>query len=167
MKKPIRKAKTAPSFLHYLEGIRNGQPLELILTGHLVIEALLVELIQLKIVGDTPWKWNFPTKVKCCVDNGFVPASHGGCYEAFNNIRNDFAHVLGHKLVFDDVFALVEQLGKAGYDFSDETIYADRKLSEEWYGTDEVITEVLNAFYNELAWALHNNGGPDRLAGQN
>lgn len=165
MAKPIRKAKVEPSFFHYLEGLKEGQPLELILVGHLVIDALLVELIQLKVVSDQPWKWNFPTKVQSCVDGGHLSAASQPFYIRLNDIRNDFAHMLGHKLTFDDLFAFVSDMAKAGYDFSDDTIHSDRKLSEEWYGFEGVLSEILNDLYSELAESLLNHGGPDRMAG--
>lgn len=163
--KPIRKAKVEPSFSHYLEGLKEGQPLELVLVGHLVLDALLVEIIQLKIVGDTPWNWHFPTKVQCCVDKGFLSGTSQPFYTRFNDIRNDFAHMLGHKLTFDDVFALVADMANAGYDFSDDTIHSDRKLSEEWYGIEGVLIEILNNLYFELAESLHSHGGADRMGG--
>jgi len=82
-----------------------------------------------------------------------------------NDIRNDFAHSLGHKLTFDDAFDYVVKMASAGYDFSDEAIFRDKKLSREWYGIEGIFTEILTELYSELAWLLDAQGGPDRLAG--
>ena len=136
----MRKAKVSPSFLAYLDGLKRDQPLELILVGHLVVEALLVELIQLDLASDQPWKWTFPKKVEHCVSKGLVDAARKTVYLRLNDIRNDFAHSLGHRL-------------------------ENRSLSEEWYGLEGVLTEVLNEMYLELAYSLHENGGPDRTGG--
>lgn len=59
----MRKAKDVPSFDHYLHALSaSDEALLTVLKGHLVIEALLVELIQLRVTNDSVWKWNFPKK---------------------------------------------------------------------------------------------------------
>lgn len=159
----MRKAKVEPSFEHYLGFLSDGQPLVIVLKGHLVIESLLVEVIQLRRPGNRAWKMNFPDKVSTCVAEGLLPSANAPFYLRLNDIRNDFAHVLGHKLTYDDAFALVKDMAAAGYDFSDDTIHTDRTLSEEWYGLEGCIIEAIDDLYFELAWILHDNGGPHRL----
>ena len=161
----MRKAKIDPSFNHYLESVAGDQPLDLVLRGHLVIEALLVELIQTKQPGDQPWKWNFPQKADFCVAQNLLDSPRAEVCKRLNDIRNDFAHVLGHRVTFDELFTLVCQAAQAGLDFSDDTIHQNRALSEEWYGIDGVITEIFNSMYFDLAEALVNAGGPDRRGG--
>jgi len=163
MAKTIRKANVHPSFTQYLDRLRDEQPLELVLVGHLVLEALLVELIQLKDHHDKCWKLPFSEKLQRCSKMGTLLPARVPFYQRLNDIRNDFAHVLGHRLEFDDVFALVGDMAIAGYDFSDQTVYSDRKLSEEWYGVQGVLVEVLNNLYFELAESLLINGGASRL----
>lgn len=59
----MRKAATFPSFQHYLVATDiDDQRLVTILKGHLVVEALLVELLELRVPADAPWAWNFPKK---------------------------------------------------------------------------------------------------------
>ena len=161
----MRKAKVSPSFEIYLKGLTKGQPVELILVGHLVVEALLVEIINLTIKGDKPWKWSYPDKVAHCLKLGLIDAKQQATLLRLNEIRNDFAHSLGHTLNFDDVFAYVKEMAAAGYEFSDTTIYEDKSLSEEWYGFDGVIIEILNELYFGLAEVLATNGGSDRRGG--
>lgn len=134
-----------------------------VLKGHLVIEALLVEVIQLRKPGDKAWKLTFPEKVAKCVAEGRLPAHHAPIYLKLNDIRNDYSHILGHDLTHDDVFELVKEMGAVGYDFSDETIYLNKELSAEWYGVGGCLIEALNNMHMELAWVLHENGGPNRL----
>lgn len=161
----MRKAKSDPSFEHYLEdsGVDN-QVLVYILKGHLVIEALLVELLQVKIQGDTPWKWNFPTKTSKCVSFDLISQDQADALNDLNDLRNDFAHILGQSLDFDRVFSLVKKTSK-GFEFSDMAIHNNKSLAKEWYGIESSILEVLDSFYFELAHILFENGGANRLGG--
>ncbi len=161
--KPMRKAVASPSFEHYLRAIdTDDERLVTILKGHLVVEALLVELLELDVPVDAPWKWNFPTKTAKCVELGLITASKAEALNELNNIRNDFAHVLGQSLGFERVFDLVQKAASAGFEFSDDAIHQDQVKSKQWYGTDGCIIEVLNSFYSDLAMLLLERGGPNR-----
>lgn len=160
----MRKAVITPSFEHYLRVTEiDDQRLVTVLKGHLVIEALLVELLELHVDVDAPWKWNFPTKTAKCVDFGLITTSQAEALNELNNIRNDFAHVLGQRLGFERIFSLIQKAASAGFDFSDESIYQNETTAKEWYDTDGCIVEVLNSFYVDLAMILVENGGPDRI----
>lgn len=161
----MRKAKSEASFEHYLKnsGI-DEQALIYVLKGHLVVEALLVELLQVKILGDTPWKWNFPTKTSKCVSFGLINQEQADALNDLNDLRNDFAHILGQSIDFDRIFSLIKKASK-GFEFSDTTIHENKSLAEEWYGVEGGLVEVLNSFYFELAHVLFENGGTDRLGG--
>jgi hypothetical protein len=162
----MRKAAAPPSFEHYLSVIdTDDQRLVTVLKGHLVVEALLVELLETQVPTDMPWKWNFPTKTAKCVDFGLITASQADALNELNNIRNDFAHVLGQRLGFERVFRMVQKAASAGFDFSDDTIHQDEVKSKNWYDTDGCIVEVLNSFYFDLALLLLKLGGPDRTGG--
>ncbi|MDC7697242.1 hypothetical protein [Vogesella indigofera] len=162
----MRKAIASPSFEHYLKAIDNDdQCLVTVLKGHLVVEALLVELLELHVPADTPWKWNFPTKTTKCVEFGLITTSQAEALNELNNIRNDFAHVLGQRLGFGRVFGLVQKAAAAGFEFTDDTIHQDEVKSKIWYDTDGCIVEVLNSFYSDLAMLLLEHGGPDRIGG--
>ena len=136
-----------------------------VLKGHLVIEALLVELIQLRVANDAMWRWNFPTKTSKCVDFGFLTQDQADALNDLNDLRNDFAHILGQDVTFDRVFTLARKAAHAGFDFSDDTIHQDRNKAEEWYGIDGGLLDILNSFYFDLALILHDNNGPDRTGG--
>lgn len=64
----MRKAKINPSFEHAYEEFVASPHLQRVIVGHLVIEAQLVELIQLKEPGDKAWRISFPQKVDKCID---------------------------------------------------------------------------------------------------
>lgn len=162
----MRKAKATPSFEHYLHTLsRDDEALLTVLKGHLVVEALLVELIQLRETGDMMWRWSFPTKTSKCVEFGFITQDQAEALNDLNNLRNDFAHVLGQDISFDRVFSLAQKAAHAEFDFSDDTLHQDRATAEEWYGIDGCLLEVLNSFYFDLASILHDRGGPDRTGG--
>lgn len=161
----MRKAKGTPSFDYYLQ-MRgdNDETLVTLLKGHLVIEALLVELIQLRGDGDTPWRWNFPKKTEKCVEFGFIRQNQADVLNDLNNLRNDFAHILGHTITIDLVFDLTNKAASAGFEFSDDTLWQDRQKAEEDYGIHGCIVEVLNSLYVDLAMTLRDNNGPDRIS---
>jgi hypothetical protein len=162
----MRKAGATPSFEHYLHQLgANEKALVTVLKGHLVVEALLVEILQLNITGDTPWNWNFPKKTKKCVEFGFITSEQADALNLLNDLRNDFAHVLGKEIHFDSVFKLAQKAAQAGFDFSDDTIHLDRAKSEEWYRIDGGLIDILNSFFLDLAMILLENGGPDRTGG--
>lgn len=162
----MRKAKATPSFDHYLHALsKDDEALLTVLKGHLVVEALLVELIRLRVNGDMMWRWNFPTKTSKCVEFGFITQDQAEALNDLNDLRNDFAHVLGQDINFDRVFSLAQKAAYAGFDFSDDTLHQDRATAEEWYGIDGGLLEILNSFYFDLALILHDNGGPNRMGG--
>jgi hypothetical protein len=162
----MRKAAASPSFEHYLTVIdTDDQRLVTVLKGHLVIEALLVELLELHVPVDAPWKWNFPTKTAKCIEFGLITTRQAEALNELNDIRNDFAHVLGQRLGFERAFGMVRKAASAGFDFSDDTIHQDEVKSKEWYDTDGCIVEALNSFYFDLAMLLLEKGGPDRTGG--
>ena len=159
----MRKAKETPSFEHYLQS-NNDEALVFVLKGHLVIEALLVELIHLQSPGDIVWRWSFPRKTSKCVDCGFITKDQADALNNLNDLRIDLAHILGQDITFDRVFILVQKAAYAGFDFSDDNIH-DRNKAEQWYGINGGLMEILNSFYCDLAFILYDNGGPDRMGG--
>ena len=157
-----RKPASPPSIDFFLTKHPQQDALVLILMGHLSIEYLLVEILKLKCsYVDEPWNWNFPNKVNKCVEIGVLTDEAGEALKTFNNVRNNFAHILGHTLTFDDVFGLAKKVAGAGFDFTDDTIWTDRQLSEEWYGIGGVVNEVVRNIYLDLAYVLREEGGDD------
>jgi hypothetical protein len=76
-----------------------------------------------------------------------------------NEIRNNFAHNLGYKFLFEDVYKLVKKAGEVGVDFSDETIFENKELSEEWYGLEGVIQEIFQNTAIDLSFIMEDHGG--------
>ena len=76
-----------------------------------------------------------------------------------NNVRNNFAHNLGYKFSFSDGFELVKKAGEVGIDFSDETIFENKNLSEQWYGLEGVIQELFQNTAMDLSFTMEEHGG--------
>lgn len=90
--------------------------------GHLIVETLLVQMIDLKL--DNPqrinaFNLNFPTKVNLCEAMGLIDTDMANFLLEMNKTRNRFAHRLGYDLSFDDAFKLAEVAASGGVDFSD------------------------------------------------
>lgn len=159
----MRKPVSLPSFEYYLSKLSdNDETLVTVLKGHLVVEALLVEIIQLEFsknndfLSEKPWRWSFPQKVNWCIKNGYLTANKGDALKDFNNVRNDFTHILGYQLTFDRVLNLADKFG------NDE--FSDIKLSKEWYEINDVIIEILNIIFCDLALVLSEKGGADYMS---
>ena len=60
-----------PSINHILNLFDNPS-MSAFITGHLIIESILVQLIDLKKESNNTFKKNFPTKVKMCIDLGLL-----------------------------------------------------------------------------------------------
>lgn len=133
------------------------------IVGHLLVEAMLADLIRTASGSPKPADM-FNAKVSQADDLDLISPDEAMALRRFNKIRNRFAHQLDYVLEFDTAFELVADLGGAGFDFSDETIYMDRDRSAEWYGVDGCITESVTSMFELLAWRTLDRGGPDRFA---
>ena len=160
----VRKALSTPSIDFFLTDHPQKDALVLILIGHLSIEYLLIEIIGLRYTNkEKAWKLNFPQKADKCVELDFISEDMAEGLKAYNSLRNDLAHILGYKFTFSDVFDLAGKVARAGFVFTDDTIWLDRKLAQEWYGMNGVINEVTKNIYLDLALVLRENGGEDYM----
>lgn len=135
------------------------------LRGHLTIEALLIELIQLRRQDDKIYRMSFPDKADFLVSEGLI---HSGLRDAlidFNEWRNDFAHIFGHAPRFADVHALARQLEDRGLDFSDPVGWQPATEASRTYGGElGVLAEILWCLAFEVAHSLMEAGGRDLFA---
>lgn len=132
------------------------------LRGHLTIEALLIELIQLRRQDDKIYRMSFPDKADYLAAEGLI---HDGLRDAlvdFNEWRNDFAHIFGHQARFADVHALARQLETHCIDFSDSVGWQPAEEAARNYGGDlGVMAEILWCLSFEVAHAMMEAGGRD------
>jgi hypothetical protein len=140
-----------------LIGKQNDENFHFFIRGHLHIEALLSEIIDrvyeepqaLADLGSM-----FYRKVKLVRARGKISKPMEELLLEINRLRNKLAHRLEYNLNFDDSFELVQKAHAAGIDFSDDTIYQDRVLSEKWYGVYGIINEVV---YNTFSYLIQEN----------
>lgn len=152
-----------PSLNHILSLFENPS-MSAFITGHLIVESLLVQLIDLKGERNDTFKKNFPSKIKLCIESNLIDTKMGDYLKKMNYLRNRLAHNLGYRLDFEEVFSLCKEAHEAGIDFSDDTIHSNRKLSEEWYGTEGIIQEIFQNTAIDLAFVMEENGGEFRFA---
>lgn len=146
--------------LNHLLSLFGNDVLAAIVTGHLIIESLLVQLIFIKKGEDEKiHKKNFPYKVNLCLEASLIDQKMADYLLLINNVRNNFAHNLGYKFSFDDAFELVKKAGEVGIDFSDETIFENKELSCEWYGLEGVIQELFQNTAMDLSFIMEEHGG--------
>lgn len=158
----MREATVEKQFMDYVYMSGDGDTIQTVVIGHFVIEALLVELIELRIPGDSAWKMSFPQKLTECVSLGVLSASSEPFYRRLNDIRHGRIQVFKHEISFDDAFMLVKDMAAAGYDFSDDRMHTDREYSQKRYGVNDCLMEAINELCLELACMLHDHDGPDR-----
>ncbi len=110
-----------PSLDHLMQLMEHDQLSAMIV----VIESLLVKFLEMQPGADIDniLAFNFPTKVDRCVAGGLIRTELGVFLKVLNRQRNSFAHRLGHRLSFEDAFALVREAATAGVDFSDDEIH--------------------------------------------
>lgn len=151
------------TFSRTVEIYRQDAALSAMIMGHLLVEAMLADLIRTSEESPRPADMFF-AKVGQAESLGLLSADEAAALRRFNSIRNRFAHQLDYKLTFETAFELAVVLGRAGFDFSDETIYLNRDLSADWCGVEGCVTESVTSMFELLAWRTRDRGGPDRVA---
>lgn len=119
--------------------------------GHLFLEYIM-NTISEKALNKR--KNTFSKKIYLLYNNNLISEKEKDLLVAINKLRNKIAHDLDFKLTFDELFCLVKISAECGVDYSDHTIFDNRKLSEEWYGIDGIINEL---FPNLFCHLLHRN----------
>ncbi len=160
MREKIFEKRSENPNLDHLMSLFGNETIAAFINGHLIIEALLVQFIEHKNGRDEKLsKWNFPTKVKKCVELEYFDEKIEAFLLTINDIRNNYAHNLGYALTFDELFILAEKAGQAGIDFSDETTCLDQELSKESYGEDGIIQEIFQNTAMDLSLIMESHGG--------
>jgi hypothetical protein len=127
-----------------------------VIAGHLVIEALMVELISLKNAEESGWHMNFMQKVDYCIEHGHLRNEMRVAFEMFNSMRNDYAHCLGEYKNEKELSALaLECLRNVE---GQKIAAADLKAGVLGETREEMLVWCVGSFYYELAEALSNCG---------
>ncbi len=153
--------------LDHLISLFSDDTISAFITGHLIIESLLVQMIDLKLEYPDEFdafSLNFPAKANLCKALGLIDSDMTSFLLEMNTIRNRFAHRLGYSLSFDDAFSFAQAAAKAGVEFSDDSIHTDRTNSEAWYGIKGIIQEVFQNAAQDLSFIMEENGGEFQFA---
>lgn len=124
----------------------------LFIKGHLFIENAINIILQ-KINIETEKK-TFFNKINLLFKNKRIDGKIKKLLNAINTVRNKIAHNLYYELTFPTVFELVNLSVKSGIDYSEDTIYENKLLSEEWYNVYGLINEL---FPNTFSYLLELN----------
>lgn len=158
--------KQKPNLEHIIELFSHTE-LGAFISGHLLIEAVLVQLIELVMKkNDTfdPSNSNFPEKVLFLKKKGIIHDELKEYLLEINRQRNRLAHRLGEQITFDSMFILVKQAAEAGIDFSDDTVHTNKELSMEHYGTQGIIQEIFQNTAQDLSFIMEEYGGEFQFA---
>ncbi|CAH6845613.1 conserved hypothetical protein [Vibrio chagasii] len=162
----IWEDRETPDLEHILE-LFNNTELGAYLAGHLLLESVLVQLIELKLDDSekiNPFNMSFPNKVKLALNRGLIWQSMADFLIEMNRIRNRLAHRLGEPITFDLVFGLAKVAHLGGVDFSDDTIHSDYQLSQQWYGIQGIIQETFQNAAQDLSFIMEEHGGEFQFA---
>lgn len=109
--------------------------------GHLFLEFAMNTIISKALRVGTEKK-TFANKIDLLFSNLLISEKIKDLLKALNKQRNEIAHNLHYELTFDILYELVKLSAVAGIDYSDNTIYMNKKLSKEWYGMQGIIAEL-------------------------
>ncbi len=157
----IGKHEAQKPTLEHLLGYEN-RTLSIFLRGHLVLEAVLNNLIQVKekISEVKINRLTFAKKIDCALALDLVTPEMYDFLTEVNKLRNKFAHRLGYDLTKEDVHELIRLAGKAPeIDFTDDMHLLDSATLYEWYtDTTGVLEEMFKHAAMDLSFLLHDYG---------
>ena len=155
-----------PSRSVELDDIISGQILgddpeviALVLKIHLALEALIIELIQTKESSDRTYKLSFPDKTKRLLSLNVITSDEKLAFDAFNDFRNDYAHIFGHSVPLSSLLKLARDLEGYGIEFSDSAGRLSEEKAQEYYGYLGLLEEVGWCILFHAAHLLMDQGG--------
>jgi len=141
----------------HITSLFENEVLGAFMSGHLLLEAILVQILETKPEESDKGKyfdWSFRKKVDASEARGLIDVGMASFLRGVNDIRNRLAHKLDIPLTFDEAFRLAELAANGGVNFSDETIYLDRDASLECYGVKGIVQEVFQNAAQDLLFLL-------------
>ena len=140
------KDRVRPNLKHILS-LFDRPELGAFITGHLILESILVQLIELKHTDKDRinlFDLSFPSKVNMAKSRDLIDNEMSKFLIAVNTIRNRMSHRLEEEINFEMMYSLAKSAHKDGVDFSDDSIHSNKSNSEEWYGVGGVHSRNLS-----------------------
>ena len=131
------------------------------LRGHLALEALMVEFLEFHQPNPTKdyWGWSFPDKADGLLQASLIENYHAEAFKAFNNFRNDLAHIFAKDVQAIDVHGFAGQLERLGIDFSDSLGKQRLSYAKEAYGgVRGILKEIIWCLLFELMQCMADKG---------
>lgn len=108
----------------FLHNINSNDYLNVVLRSHLFIEAMIIEMIEDKLINPGALELNkisFPLKLQLCASLGLLALEDLPPYKKLNKLRNDTAHKLNFEIEDKDIEDFIstfnrEQLNIAKFD---------------------------------------------------
>lgn len=150
-------ANRARPHLEHITSLFDNKVLGAFMSGHLVIESILVQMLETQAKEDDGghyFEWSFRRKVDASESREIIGKDTADFLRGLNDVRNRLAHKLDTPITFEEAFELAKLAVHGGIDFSDETIYLDREKSEKWYGIEGIIQEVFQNAAQDLLFFL-------------
>lgn len=159
MRKPAREVGLDDVISSHILG-DDPEILAIVLRVHLALEAILIELIRTFRNDDEIFRLSFPTKTDLLEKHGVISVADKAAFDRFNDFRNDFAHIFGHKVTLEDTLSLARNLETYGVDFSDSVgQYSFAEAMDCYGGTQGVLEEVGWCILFHAAYCLSEAGG--------
>ncbi len=160
------KNRTKPN-LNHVTGLFDNDELGAYITGHLILESVLVQLIELKLTDEdnlNPFNLSFPNKIEIAKNRLLIDDDMASFLLEMNRIRNRLAHRLREPITFEVIFNLAKCAAAGGVDFSDEAIHSCERFSRKEYGVRGIIQEIFQNAAQDLAFIMEDHGGKFQLS---
>ena len=130
--------------------------------GHLAIETILNQLIEIKLIKPNnldKLNLSFNQKIELLFSMDLFSDKMVEFLKCINSYRNKFAHDINFNLDFQLAFNLVNIAATAGIDFSDDGIYNNKQWSQENYNVEGIVDELFRNTIIDLGFLLEELGG--------
>lgn len=159
MRKPSRRVELEDIISNQILG-DDPEVIALVMRIHLALEAILLEFISTIRADDRIYKLSFPAKTHFLEINRLIEESDREAFDRFNDFRNDFAHIFGHRVTLEDALALARDLESCGVEFSDSVGHYSLQDAVRNYGdTIGVLEEVGWCILFHAGYLLFEAGG--------
>ena len=158
----IKNHKAQKPNLNHIIGEENPV-LSIFLRGHLVIEAMIGQLLQTnnRVTHNRINKISCAEKIDLVLTLNLISQPLHNFLKELNKLRNKFAHNLGYDLTENEVYTVIKLAGKVPeIEFTDDMHLLDIKTLYDWYiNTAGVLLEMFKHVALDLGFLVEQNGG--------